>query len=93
MSVDGDLQGVPRILDAISAHMWTGLVMKPADVQRNFQQGSKENDEGVVCLHVLSILCVFRGLILNFIYLFILLLLLFFHLFMINPAILQSCLL
>lgn len=45
MSVDGDLQGVPRILDAISAHMWTGLVMKPADVQRNFQQGSKENDE------------------------------------------------
>lgn len=31
MTVDGDLQGVPRIHGALSAHMWPGLVMKDGD--------------------------------------------------------------
>lgn len=39
---------MPRILDALSAHMWPGLVMKstvkPTDVT---PPDSKENDEGV----------------------------------------------
>jgi len=47
MSVDGDLQGVPRILAALSAHMWPGLVMKSTEKLTNINQpDSKENDEG-----------------------------------------------
>jgi GTPase SAR1 family protein len=44
MSVDGDLQGIPRIIGALSAHMWPGLVMKPAEKHTNVQQVSEEND-------------------------------------------------
>ena len=51
MSVDGDLQGVPRILDALSAHMWPGLVMKSTLKLTDVQPDSKENDEGAECLH------------------------------------------
>ncbi|KAG0627384.1 hypothetical protein M758_2G196800 [Ceratodon purpureus] len=45
MSVDGDLQGVPRILDALSAHMWPGLVMKSTQKLTDVRPDSKENDE------------------------------------------------
>lgn len=48
MSVDGDLQGIPRIIGALSAHMWPGLVMKPAEKQTNVQPVSEENDGGTV---------------------------------------------
>ena len=52
MSVNGDLQGVPRILSALSAHMWPGLVMKPREKLTNVQPGSNEDDEGAECLLV-----------------------------------------
>jgi hypothetical protein len=39
MSIDGDLQGVPRILDALSAQKLTDI-----------RPDSKENDEGAECL-------------------------------------------
>lgn len=45
MSIDGDLQGVPRILDALSAHMWPGLVMKSTQKLTDIRPDSKENDE------------------------------------------------
>ena len=48
MSVDGDLQGIPRIIGALSAHMWPGLVMKPAEKHSNVQPVSEENDGGTV---------------------------------------------
>lgn len=48
MSVDGDLQGVPRILDALSAHMWPGLVMKSTQKLTDVRPDSKEGDEGAV---------------------------------------------
>lgn len=48
MSVDGDLQGIPRIIGALSAHMWPGLVMKPAEKHTNVQPVSEENDGGTV---------------------------------------------
>lgn len=51
MSIDGDLQGVPRILDALSAHMWPGLVMKSTEKLTNVQPDSIENDEGANGLH------------------------------------------
>jgi hypothetical protein len=50
MSIDGDLQGVPRILDALSAHMWPGLVMKSTQKLTDIRPDSKENDEGAECL-------------------------------------------
>ncbi|CAL5371429.1 unnamed protein product [Camellia sinensis] len=31
LSVDGDLQGVERIYEALSAHMWPGMVLKSGD--------------------------------------------------------------
>ena len=46
MSVDGDLQGVPRIQAALSAHMWPGLVMKPANKLTDASAASIEEDEG-----------------------------------------------
>lgn len=48
MSVDGDLQGIPRIIGALSAHMWPELVMKPAEKHTNVQPVSEENDGGTV---------------------------------------------
>lgn len=46
MSVDGDLQGVPRIQSALSAHMWPGLVMKPANKLTDASAASPEDDKG-----------------------------------------------
>lgn len=31
LSVDGDSQGVERLLGALSAHMWPGMVLKSGD--------------------------------------------------------------
>lgn len=46
MSIDGDLQGVARILDALSAHMWPGLVMKSTQKLPDVRPDLKENDQG-----------------------------------------------
>lgn len=61
ISVDGDLQGVPRILDALSAHMWPGLVMKsPVKLTDVVPPVSNENDEGVDhASHTIRIMFIF----------------------------------
>ena len=44
LSVDGDSQGMERLLGALSAHMWPGMVLKSGDT---INQPSLPEQEGL----------------------------------------------
>lgn len=46
LSVDGDSQGVERLLGALSAHMWPGMILKSGD---KITEPSIPEKEG--CIH------------------------------------------